>query len=137
VRRFVGILVLSWFALQGAGVLRLLHDWQHALDDARQAATTAGHGGHGHLHGHHHHAHDSDPWDEGVPAEPAKAPSAPVHDDSNCVIHLQLNAPITGAAWAPVLIALGLLVAFLTMLAPMCVSRWPAMRLACRGPPVG
>ncbi|HSI32896.1 MAG: hypothetical protein ACAI43_10060 [Phycisphaerae bacterium] len=136
-RKVVAILVLSWFALQGAGVLRLLHDWQHAVEDARLTAT-AGTGGHGHRHGNHYHVHDPDPWDEGTPAEPAKAPApSPVHDDSNCVIHLQLNAPITGAAWMPVLIALGVLVAFLTMLAPMCGSRWPAMRLACRGPPVG
>jgi hypothetical protein len=135
VRRLIGILVLSWFALQGAGTLRFLHDWQHAIDDARLTAIAGGHG-HGHG-GHPHHVHDPDPWDDGTSRDPAEAPPRPVHDDSNCAIHMQLNAPITGAAWTPVLIALGLLVAFLTMLAPVWVSRWPAMRLACRGPPVG
>jgi hypothetical protein len=133
-RRFCAILLLACFLAQGAGWARHLHDWQHAIEDAQLAATPTGAGSHSHAHGHARHVHDVDPWDDGAPAEPGKAP--PLHDDSNCAVHLQLNAPTTGAAWTPVLIVLGPPVASLTLLTPTCVSRAPAMRLACRGPPV-
>jgi hypothetical protein len=57
------------------------------------------------------------------------------HDESNCVLHAQLRAPLLSAAWVPLLVCLGLFVAFLTLLVEQPVIHRPLNRLACRGPP--
>src|SRR5690348_15903310 len=58
------------------------------------------------------------------------------HDENNCVFHAQLRSPIvSAAAWVPLLVCLGLLVAFLTLLAELPVYARPTTPLDCRGPP--
>jgi hypothetical protein len=110
------ILLIACFLALGSGALRFAHDAQHAREDAAAAAacehSTAG--GHGHgpdRHAHHH------------------------HDESNCALHALLGAPLVAATAVPVLVQLGLLVAFLTLLSPPVARlRLPA-RIDCRGPP--
>ena len=60
---------------------------------------------------------------------------APVHDESNCFVHAQLHLPTVSVGWVPLLICLGLFVAFVTELAPPLVSQRAFFRIACRGPP--
>jgi hypothetical protein len=57
------------------------------------------------------------------------------HDESNCPTHLQLHLGLLLPAWIPLLISLGLLVAFISeVLPPNYICRIPA-RIDCRGPP--
>jgi hypothetical protein len=65
----------------------------------------------------------------------AHLPLGQHHDESNCVLHAQLRAPIVAGAWVPLLVCLGLLVAFLTLLNEQPVPHRPLTRLDCRGPP--
>jgi hypothetical protein len=67
----------------------------------------------------------------------AKNPNKPrpVHDETNCVTHATLRAPALAQGWTPLLISLGLLVAFLTQLAPALDSQHTPARIDCRGPP--
>jgi hypothetical protein len=98
------------FVLLGTGVLRHWHDAVHALADARAllAATS-----------------DTEPHDH----------QPPIHDASNCDVHAQLAMPLTVDGIVPLLILLGLFVAFLSMVAPEPVHVRPTLRLDCRGPP--
>jgi hypothetical protein len=57
------------------------------------------------------------------------------HDESNCVLHAQLRAPILSGGWVPLLVCLGLFVTFLTLLADQPAAHRPLTRLDCRGPP--
>ena len=58
------------------------------------------------------------------------------HDENNCVLHAQLRSPIVSAAsCVPLLVCLGLFVAFLTLLDEQPVYSRPTARLDCRGPP--
>jgi hypothetical protein len=68
----------------------------------------------------------------------AKNPSAPlpVHDDSNCVIHAMLHVPMAATQWVPLLICLGLFIAFLSLLESLPVSLRAVWIQACRGPPI-
>ena len=61
-------------------------------------------------------------------------PAAP-HDESNCVIHAQLHTPLLSIAWTPLLVFLGLFVAFLSLLTPALIPQRTFIRLDCRGPP--
>jgi len=56
--------------------------------------------------------------------------------DGNCNLCLQLHIPTLSAGWVPLLICLGLIVAFLTQLAPRLTPQRIASRIDCRGPPV-
>jgi hypothetical protein len=74
-------------------------------------------------------------------AEHADAAAAGEHhpiplDTSGCDLHGKLAAPAIPAGFTPVLIALGLFVAFLTQLTPAWNSTFAHVRLDCRGPPV-
>ena len=109
-------LLVACFLALGSGALRFAHDAQHAREDAARAACAeAGVGGERHSHGRdHHHRH---------------------HDDSNCALHALLGAPLLALGAVPVLVQLGVFVAFLTLLAPpLARLRLPA-RIDCRGPP--
>jgi hypothetical protein len=57
-------------------------------------------------------------------------------DERTCDLHGKLTAPVFSAGFTPVLIALGLFVAFLTQLTPAWVSSFAHVRIDCRGPPV-
>jgi hypothetical protein len=109
-RRLASILLLLCFAALGTGTLEYLHNLQHAREDAAEAAVAKA---------------------AGLPDTPAPAP----HNESNCDVHAQLHVPLMTAAWVPLLVLLGLFVAFLTQLAPVPPVQELPSRLACRGPP--
>ena len=108
-RRVAAILLLICFAALGTGTLEYLHNLQHAREDAVEAAAAKA---------------------AGLPEK-----SQPAHDETNCDVHAQLHVPLMAAAWVPVLVLLGLFVAFLTQLAPVPPVLELTTRLACRGPP--
>jgi hypothetical protein len=109
VRRIASIPLLICFAFLGTGLAEHLHDLHHEREDAAIVSHEA--------------------------AEGRPAPLPPQHDDSNCAIHAQLHLPLTVVLGVPLLICLGLLIAFLTPFAQSPVSLCPAFRLDCRGPP--
>jgi hypothetical protein len=93
----------------GSGGLQYIHNCEHQRDHARHAAMAAEHG---------------------LPLHPT-----PLPDDTNCQIHAQLHLPVISLGWVPLLVCLGLFVAFLTLLTPEPVSHRPILSLPCRGPP--
>jgi hypothetical protein len=109
--RALTFLSLLWLILLGSGAVEYIHNLQHAREDAAVQEAFA---------------------KAGMPV-----PDIPDHDDSNCDIHAQLHFPLLPIAWVPLLIGLGLLVAFLTLLAPRLVSQRVPARIDCRGPPAG
>lgn len=56
-------------------------------------------------------------------------------DTSTCDLHGKLTLPMLSAGFTPVMVALGLFVAFLTQLTPAWNSAFAHVRLDCRGPP--
>jgi hypothetical protein len=56
--------------------------------------------------------------------------------ENDCEFCVQLHAPALSSGWVPLLVCLGLLVAFLTLLAPAMAPQRVALRTDCRGPPV-
>jgi hypothetical protein len=109
VKRVAPIFLLLFFLALGTGTLEFLHNLEHQREDAREAAEAKA---------------------AGLP----ESPGVP-HDDSNCEIHAQLHVPLMAAAWVPLLVLLGLFVAFLTLLAPAMVEQGVPSCLGCRGPP--
>lgn len=99
--------MLAYLAL-GTGALEYVHNLQHASEDARIDALAAAAG--------------------------APATSHP-HDDSNCDIHAQLHMAIFLSHWLPVLVCLGLFVAFVILLDSPLIPRPQPVRIGCRGPP--
>ena len=91
-------------------MLEYLHNQQHAWEDALVTAAAR---------------------NAGMPELPHGT-----HDESNCEFHAQLHVPIMAAAWIPLLILLGLFVAFLTQLPSAPSVRQVSGRLVCRGPPL-
>ena len=85
------------------------HNEQHAAEDARMAALASAAG--------------------------APLKHLPLHTDFNCAEHARLHLPLITAGWVPVLIFLGLFVAFLTALRPRLVAQRVIGRIDCRGPP--
>ena len=61
-------------------------------------------------------------------------PASPL-DTSTCDLHGKLTLPMLSAGFTPVLVALGLFVAFLTQLTPSWNTAFAHVRLDCRGPP--
>lgn len=109
-RYFSAILLLVVFGATGSGALSRLHDLAHAQQDAR----------HGDCH------HEQAPTHEQLPS----------HDETNCDLHAMLRAPAMAGTTVPVLIGLGLFVAFLTQLSPAPHAQRVPERIDCRGPPV-
>ncbi|MDB5289517.1 MAG: hypothetical protein JWL69_758 [Phycisphaerales bacterium] len=108
-QRFIVILALSWFAALGSGALEYLHNAQHARQDAAmQAAARAA----------------------GKPYR-----HSPLHDDSNCGVHLQLHFPLIAYGFVMLLSRLGLLIAILAIVAAALRPRAVLARIDCRGPP--
>src|SRR5215210_6031086 len=101
------------FTLLGSGALEHVHNRDHAARDA--AGVTHAHPGQ--------HAGRPDP-----------APASG-HDESNCDVHAQLKAPLLAGGWVPVLVCLGLFLAFLTLLSPRLTPQRVPLRTDCRGPP--
>ena len=111
-RRFGASLLILAFAAIGSGLLLHVHNLAHAAEHAHAVD------GHHHEHGDGHHEHPT-----------------PI-DTRTCDLHGKLTAPVLAGGYTPVLIALGLFVAFLTQLSPAWVSAFAYRRLDCRGPPV-
>jgi hypothetical protein len=116
VKRGVPVLLILCFGALGSGLLGYAHNAVHALQDAREVA------------------HAFTNRTDAMPA-PAPAPAPRHHDETNCDLHAQLSAPLMHSAVVPLLVFLGLLVAFLTQLAPPLVTQRVITRLDCRGPP--
>jgi hypothetical protein len=111
VTRVMPILALLAVLGLGTGAFGHLHRLQHEYEDA-----------HAHRHDHHEGEGDED--------------APPVHhDESNCHLHAMLRAPIMSGGWVPLLVGLGLFVAFLTMLPRGLEGRHAPTRIDCRGPP--
>ena len=110
-RRLAGAAVGLWFLALGTGLVGHLHDLQHDRDDAALIAMARASG--------------------------APMPVIPKHDESNCLVHALLHLPMITAAWVPLLVLVGLFIAFLTMLRPAPVMARLPVRIDCRGPPGG
>jgi hypothetical protein len=109
-RRLPAILVACAFALLGSGALSHVHAHAHAIED-RAAGR---------------HACCSHPPDHG---------DRPLHDETNCDLHASLASPVLAPGYVPLLVCLGLFVAFLTQLDPSLPSQRTPARTDCRGPP--
>jgi hypothetical protein len=109
-RSITSALLLLTFLSLGTGTLEYLHDLQHEYEDhlVELAALKQG----------------------------KKSPVAPIHDESNCFVHAQLHIATLPTGCVPLLILLGLLVAFLTLITSPLVSRRQLFRIDCRGPPI-
>ena len=106
-RRVTAVVLAVSFLCLGAGLLRFAHDAAHAHQDAHAVEGDDNHQGEDRHH----------------------------HDESNCEIHAGLSAPLAAGTIVPLLVQLGVFVAFLTLLfTPLCHLRLPA-RIDCRGPP--
>ncbi len=57
------------------------------------------------------------------------------HDEQHCLVHALLGGPMLAEGVTPLLICLGLFVAFLTILAWQPAIHHVLTRLDCRGPP--
>ena len=97
----------------GSGALRFLHELSHSAAEHVHTGSTD---------------HDADP--DPHPSHP------PVHDPADCFTHAQLNLPMMQSGYVPLLVCLGLFVAFLTSMPAPVMSRRPVLLLDCRGPPV-
>ena len=120
-QRIVSLILIAGFLALGTGGLEYLHNLAHAREDAAAAAVAV----FGRASG----GSTSDPSDDG-PSRPG-----PLHNDANCIFHAMLHAPLLTGGWVPLLVCLGLFVAFLTQLTLPVLSRRPLVRIDCRGPP--
>jgi hypothetical protein len=67
----------------------------------------------------------------------AAAPEQHDHNDGeDCGLCILLHLPALSAGWVPVLVCLGLFVAFLSLLSSRVAPQRVALRVDCRGPPV-
>lgn len=107
-KRFAAILLLGVFFGLGSGALEYFHDLTHDAEDAQQDAVCVR----------------------------MKIPLLPHHhDESNCEVHAQLHIPLILAGWIPIVVCLGLFIAFLTLLDTPLIPRAIPARIDCRGPP--
>ena len=112
-RRLPAILLLIAFAALGSGLLEDLHLRTHLRERATGAAAAA----------------------LQVTSPTVEQSSLDPDDASACELCAHLHLPRVSTGWVPVLVCLGLFVAFLTQLAPRLAPQRVAMRLDCRGPP--
>lgn len=107
-RRIIGVLLLAAFAATQSGWLNYRHLREHA---AVQASA-------------HTRSTLSLPW----PVDP--------HDERTCPICMTLHMPLAAAGYVPLLICFGLLLAFLSLLAPRPAARQVFAWIESRGPPI-
>jgi hypothetical protein len=122
VRNAASYALLITFLLMGTGALEYLHNWAHELEDRLEDQKEA-------------------------VAEALAAPPLPPnmhripmqrqheHDENNCEVHAQLHMAIILYSWTPLLIWLGIWIAFLSLLAVPLIPRPLPERIDCRGPP--
>ena len=113
VNRAVALILALCFLALGSGLVRSWHDAVHAHEDACHHAASAV---------------------DGLPAEHDDH-HPQHHDETNCFTHAQLSQGLAVVAWVPLLVCLGLFVAFLTLLDSLPVPNEFVSGLACRGPP--
>ena len=108
VARFLRLILLSCFLGLATGSLQYLHESQDFAEDAKAAAL-----------------------------EKAAGPFKPhlPHDEGNCQICSTLHMALSSPGWVPLLICLGLFVAFLTLLPVSLPLQATLVRIDCRGPP--
>ena len=107
VRRLPSILLLIAFAALGSGLLENLHLRTHLTSHAQAAVgSISGIAGQGDA------------------------------DADGCELCANLHVGRISVGWVPVMICLGVFVAFLTQLAPRLAPQRVAARIDCRGPPV-
>jgi hypothetical protein len=111
VRRVTAVVLLAALAATASGLLRYLHLQEH-LAEARQDAPSLNQSAVSA-----HHDHDE-------------------HDENNCSVCMTLNMPVMATGWAPLLICLGLIAAFLSLLSTPLLQQSIPLRIDCRGPPV-
>jgi hypothetical protein len=109
-RSILSTLLLLTFLCVGTGLMEYLHDLHHEYEDRQQAIIAQ---------------------KQGKPT-----PTAPIHDESNCFVHAQLHIARLPVIWVPLLVLLGLFVAFLTQIAVPLISQRQLLRIDCRGPPI-
>jgi hypothetical protein len=107
-RLAAAILVACYLAL-GSGAVERWHNARHAAEDAKLLQA----------------AHET-----GAPEK-----SVPFHTDYNCSFHWQLHLSGMAVACVPLLICLGLFLAFLTMLPVQMPAYQRLLVVPCRGPP--
>jgi hypothetical protein len=104
------ILLLIAFAALGSGLLEDLHLRTHLRERATAAGLTV--------------------------TSPSADQAAPDSDEAGaCELCAHLHLPRVSTGWVPVLVCLGLFVAFLTQLAPRLHAQRVLFRPDCRGPP--
>lgn len=106
VQRAVAIVLLAVFTATGSGLLKYLHLQEHIAAQAR--------------------------------VSPASSLSLPQedHDENNCPICMTLHMPMQATGYVPLLICLGLLLAFLSVLSPLPPTRPIPVWIESRGPPL-
>jgi hypothetical protein len=102
------VLLLCYLGL-GSGAVESWHNAQHAAEDAKAAATAQ---------------------QAGMPLD-----HLPFHSDENCAVHWQLHLATMAVGWVPILICLGLFLAFLSELPRQPVAFQRSVVIPCRGPP--
>ncbi len=107
-RRGASLFLIAWITALGSGALQYFHELDHLRQDSLFDAALKAH---------------------------ALPTSHEDHDEADCPVCIQLHIPLWVASWAPLLLFLGLFIAFLKLLSIPLVSRRPALRLGCRGPP--
>jgi uncharacterized membrane protein YphA (DoxX/SURF4 family) len=112
-RRLASIALLTCFLALGTGSAQYLHFLDHQGDDLAAHLKPASNG-----------EHRSDRHHQ------------PRHDESRCAIHAILRAPVASVGWVPLLVSLGLLIGFLTLLPSTPFVPQTIVRIDCRGPPV-
>ena len=113
VRRFAAIPLIVCFLALGTGAARYAHALEHARADALAAR-----------------AHEP-----GAGGDHNHQPAAPRHDETNCEFHARLSAPMITAAMVPLLVFMGVFVAFLSVLAQPLWSQQRVVPFHSRGPP--
>ena len=107
-RRVLSCLLLLGLLGLCTGFFRYVHEANEAAEDARASLFARAHPG---------------------------TPAPEKHDEAKCELCFQLNMALSAAGWIPVLIAAGLLIAFLSEVAPVSVACVVLTRFGCRGPP--
>jgi hypothetical protein len=106
VQRVVGMILLVVFAATGSGLLKYLHLREDAAAATQPLANSS----------------------IALPHED--------HDENNCPVCMTLHMQIAVAGYVPLLICLGLLLAFLSLITPPPFTRPVPVWIESRGPPV-
>jgi hypothetical protein len=127
------ILLLGGFVALATGLLQHLHLRTHLAAAHAAPAEPAAHDEH---EGHEDHGEDALPPLLAGGHSHHDDEGGPDHEHEPCGLCVDLHRPVIGAGWVPLLVCLGLFVAFLSLLAPQLAPQRVGRRVDCRGPPV-